>query len=148
MVPLKHVKDILLLREGDGSGGSVPVNLEAKKLGSGAKVPEFEVGRELFDEGLDGRRGFGDDGHVIHKHRDDDSEIVPEEDIDRGIRFYLGKVHLSEGVCKGLGPHPASLFESIGCLLQKGITRLSNFLKAFRELHADFLLQDTIEVCI
>jgi len=45
------------LREGDGPGGSVPVNLDAKQLSGGAKVPEFEVGGELLDEGLDGRRG-------------------------------------------------------------------------------------------
>jgi len=63
-VPLKHVKDVLLLREGDGFGGSVPVNLEAKKLGGRTKIPELEVGGELLDEGLD-----GDEGHVINKHR-------------------------------------------------------------------------------
>jgi len=43
-IPLKHVKDVLLLRERDGPGGSVPVNPDAKKLGGGTKVPELEVG--------------------------------------------------------------------------------------------------------
>jgi hypothetical protein len=148
-IPLKHVKDVLLLREGDGPGGSVPVNLEAKKLGGGAKVSEFEVGGELLDEGLDGRLGLGDEGHVVHKHWDDDPEIVPEEDIDRGVRLDLGEAHLGEGVCKGLGPHPASLPKSIGCLPEeKDITRVAKFLKAFRELHIDLLFQDTIEIGI
>ena len=97
-IPLKYIKDVLLLREGDGLGGSVPVNLDSKELGSGAKVSEFEVGGEFLDEGLDGRFGLADDGHVIHKHRDDDSEGVPEEDIDRGVRFDLREAHLGEGV--------------------------------------------------
>jgi len=43
------------------------------------------VGGEFSDEGLDGRLGLGDEGHVINKHRDDDPEGVPEEDIDRGV---------------------------------------------------------------
>ena len=83
-VSLKHVKDVLLLRDGDGSGWSVPVNLEAKELGGRAKVSEFEVGGELLDEGLDGRLGLGDEGHVINKHRDDDPEGIPEEDKTEG----------------------------------------------------------------
>jgi len=62
-------------------------------------------GGELFDEGLDGRLGLGDEGHVIHKHRDDDSEGVSEEDIDRGVRLDLGEAHLGESVCKGFGPY-------------------------------------------
>ena len=50
----------------------------------GPKVSEFEVGGELLDEGLNGRLGLGDEGHVINKHRDDDSEGVSEEDRQRG----------------------------------------------------------------
>jgi hypothetical protein len=73
----------------------------------------------------------------------------PATDIDRGIRLDLGEVHLGEGICKGLGPHSASLLETIGCLLEeKDITRPPNCLKAFKELHVDFLLQNTIEVGI
>ena len=84
-IPRQHVRDILSLGEGDGSGWSVPVNFDAKELGGGAKVSEFEVGGEFLDEGLDGRLGLGDEGHVIQKHRDDDPEGVSEEDIDRRV---------------------------------------------------------------
>ena len=93
-IPLKHVKDVLLLRDGDVPGGPVPVNLNAKELSGRAKVSELEVGGEFSDEGLDGRLGLGDKGHVINKHRDDDPEGVPEEDIDRGVRLDLGEAHL------------------------------------------------------
>jgi hypothetical protein len=79
------------LREGDGPRGSVPVNLEAKKLSSGSKVPEPEVSGELLDEGLDGRIGLGDDGHVINKDRDD--EVVPEEDVSLGYKSCLEALH-------------------------------------------------------
>ena len=148
-IPLKHVKDVLLLGEGDSPGGSVPVNPDAQQLGGGPKIPELEVGGELLDEGLDGRLGLGDEGHVIHKHRDDDPEGVSEEDIDRGVRLDLGEAHPGQNICKGLGPHPSSLLESIDGLVEKeGITRVVKVLKALRKLHIDLLLQNTIKIGI
>jgi len=66
---------------------------------------------------------------------------------DRGVRLDLGETHLTEGVSKGLGPHPASLLESIDCLSEEeDITMVTKVLKAFRELHVDLFLQNTIEI--
>jgi len=69
----------------------VSVYLNAQQLSGSTQVSKLEVLGQLQDKLVNGCSRLGCKGHVIHKHRQYDSDISLDIDIDGCIRVRLGK---------------------------------------------------------
>jgi len=78
---------------------------------------KLEVLGQLQYELVNGSRRLGCKGHVVHKHRQYDSDIILDIDIDGCIRVSLGKAQRLKYRTHLLVPTVSILFRAIDALL-------------------------------
>jgi len=97
----------------------VSVYLNAQQLSGSTQVSKLKVLGQLQDKLVNGSSRLGCKGHVIHKHRQYDSDISLDIDIDGCIRVRLGKAQGLEYRTHLLVPAVSTLFCAIDALLQQ-----------------------------